>query len=56
MTVITIMLIVIVLGAGTLIVTNLMNGMKDNDQTLCAEKGCAWNGSECIGPDGTPIS
>jgi hypothetical protein len=56
MTVITIVLIAIVLGAGTLIVTNMMNSMKGNKQTECAEKGGAWNGTECVGPNGEKIT
>ena len=48
MTVVTIVLIAVVLGAGTLIVTNIMKGMGDNKQTQCAATGGAWNGTECI--------
>ncbi len=55
MTIVTIVLIAIVLAAGTLIVTNIMNSMKGNKQTECAEKGGAWNGSQCVGPDGSEI-
>lgn len=51
MTIVTIVLIAIVLGAGTLIVTNIMNGMGDNDQTTCAQEGGAWNGTECVMPN-----
>ena len=50
MTIVTIVLIAIVLAAGTLIVTNIMNGMGDNAQTQCAEQGGAWNGTECVMP------
>ena len=39
MTVVTIVLIAIVLGVGTLIVTNMMNNMKN--KTWCAEAGGA---------------
>jgi len=56
MTVITIVLIAIVLAAGTLIVTNMMNSMKGNEQTRCAEQGGAWNGTACIGSDGNEIN
>ena len=45
MTVITIVLIAIVLGIGTLIVTNLMNNTsKSADCTSC---GGYWNGGKC---------
>ena len=56
MTVVTIVLIAIVLGVGTLIVTNIMNGMKNNDSTLCAEQGGAWNGTECLDSNGNKIT
>ena len=48
MTVVTIVLIAIVLAAGTLIVTNMMKGMGENNQTKCAEAGGAWNGTSCV--------
>ena len=54
MTVITIVLIAIVLGAGTLIVTNMMNGMKGNNQSACAQAGGAWDGTNCTSPSGDP--
>ena len=58
MTVVTIVLIAIVLGAGTLIVTNIVNGMKSNNSTKCAEKGGAWNSStkKCLDINGSEIS
>ncbi len=56
MTIVTIVLIAIVLGAGTLIVTSIVNGMKDNNSTKCAEQGGAWSGSKCIGPSGEEIN
>lgn len=50
MTVITIVLIAIVLGVGTLIVTNLMN--KTSKQAEADANGCpsgyTWNGTECV--------
>ena len=52
MTIVTIVLISIVLGAGTLIVTNIMKGLEGNKSTKCAEKGGAWNGTACTLPDG----
>lgn len=55
MTVVTIVLIAIVLAAGTLIVTNMMNGMGDNKQTKCAEAGGAWNGTTCVDGNGKTI-
>lgn len=55
MTVVTIVLIAIVLGAGTLIVTNMMKNMGENKQTKCAEQGGAWNGSACVDSDGKTI-
>ena len=56
MTIVTIVLIAIVLGAGTLIVTNIMNSMKGNNQTKCAEAGGAWNGSKCVDLNGNEIT
>lgn len=52
MTVVTIVLIAIVLGVGTVIVTNMMKNM--GNKTGCAEAGGAWNPetSQCIGADG----
>ena len=55
MTVVTIVLIAIVLGVGTLIVTNMMDSMKG--KTACAEAGGALKpDGTCIGSDGQPIS
>ena len=45
MTVITIVLIAIVLGVGTVIVTNLMN--KTSDSTACTSCGGYWQGGAC---------
>ena len=56
MTIVTIVLIAIVLGAGTLIVTNIVNGMKNNNSTKCAEKGGAWNGTQCKDINGNTIN
>ena len=56
MTIVTIVLIAIVLGAGTLIVTNIVKGMKNNKATQCAEQGGAWNGSECKDINGNKIT
>ena len=50
MTVVTIVLIAIVLGAGTLIVTNLMNSMGSNRQTRCSQIGGTWRNSACFCP------
>ena len=52
MTIVTIVLIAIVLGAGTLIVTNIVNGMKNNNSTKCAGYGGSWSGTQCINPNG----
>lgn len=43
MTVVTIVLIAIVLGAGTLIVTNMMKNASGNASTKCAEQGWSYN-------------
>ena len=57
MTIVTIVLIAIVLGAGTLIVTNIVNnGLKNNNSTKCAEKGGAWTGTKCVDSNNTEIS
>ena len=48
MTIVTIVLISIVLGAGTLIVTNIVDRLKGNKATECAASGGAWNGTECV--------
>ena len=53
MTIVTIVLIAIVLGAGTLIVTNIVNGMKTNNSTLCSSKGYSWNGKQCVDLNGS---
>ena len=55
MTIVTIVLIAIVLAAGTLIVTNIVNGMKSNNSTKCAEKGGSWNGTSCVDINGNTI-
>ena len=55
MTIVTIVLIAIVLGAGTLIITNIVSGMKGNSSTACAEKGGSWNGSKCIDINGNEL-
>ena len=47
MTVITIVLIAIVLGAGTLIVRNLMNSTTNS--SACSACGGSWNGGKCYG-------
>lgn len=46
MTVITIVLIAIVLGVGTVIVTNLMNNT--GDSTACTSCGGYWSGGKCL--------
>lgn len=56
MTVVTIVLIAIVLGVGTVIVTNMMNSMKENNATKCAEAGGSWNGSSCVDSAGKTIT
>lgn len=52
MTVITIVLIAIVLGIGTVVVTSLMNSNKNS--TACQACGGVWEGGQClkIGTDG----
>ena len=45
MTVITIVLIAIVLGVGTVVVTNLMNSNKNS--TACQACGGVWHGGQC---------
>ena len=45
MTVITIVLIAIVLGVGTLLVNNLMN--KTSDSSACTACGGEWKGGKC---------
>ena len=56
MTVITIVLIAIVLGVGTVVVTSLMNSNKNS--TACQACGGVWEGGQClkIGADGKGIS
>ena len=49
MTVITIVLIAIVLGVGTVIVTNLMN--RTSDSTSCNNCGGYWSGGTCYTND-----
>ncbi|MBE6159631.1 MAG: hypothetical protein E7157_01130 [Lactobacillales bacterium] len=55
MTVITIVLIAIVLGVGTIIVNNLMDSVKNNSESM--NHGCAsdeyWTGSACAKRTGT---
>lgn len=54
MTVVTIVLIAIVLGVGTLIVTNMMDSMKN--KTWCAEAGGAMDSSgKCVDQLGKEI-
>ena len=52
MTVITIVLIAVVLGIGTVVVTSLMNSNKNS--TACQACGGVWQGGECyaIGTNG----
>ena len=45
MTVITIVLIAVVLGVGTVIVTNLMNSNKNS--SACSGAGGVWNSGKC---------
>lgn len=47
MTVITIVLIAVVLGAGTLIVRNLMNSTTNS--SACTACGGTWSGGKCYG-------
>ena len=49
MTVITIVLIAVVLGVGTLIVNNLMKNSKDSSD--CTAKGNVWYNGACYTPD-----
>lgn len=51
MTVITIVLIAIVLGVGTVIVNSLMNSSKNS--TACSACGGIWEGGVCKTPDKT---
>lgn len=56
MTVVTIVLIAIVLGVGTIIVTNMMGSMQG--KTACAEAGGAWNPNTkaCLDENGNTIT
>jgi len=54
MTVITIVLIAIVLGVGTLIVTNLMNNTSES--TRCTSSGNVWRNGACFSPSGTRLA
>ena len=49
MTVITIVLIAIVLGVGTLLVTQLMNSTRNKG--CCADAGGTWTNNACGGPN-----
>ena len=49
MTVITIVLIAIVLGVGTIIVNQLMNNSKNSSD--CTSKGNIWYSGECYSPN-----
>ena len=49
MTVITIVLIAIVLGVGTLLVTQLMNSTRQKG--CCADAGGTWSANQCQGPN-----
>ena len=51
MTVVTIVLIAIVLGVGTMIVTNLMNSASDS--TACTSCGGYWSGGKCYTSEGS---
>ena len=51
MTVITIVLIAIVLGVGTVIVTNMMNNASDS--TSCTSCGGYWSGGKCYVSEGS---
>ena len=53
MTVVTIVLIAIVLGAGTLIVTNMMKGMSTNITSRCSQIGGYVKGGKCYCPGST---
>ena len=48
MTVITIVLIAIILGVGTVIVTNVLNNTKKS--TACTNAGAIWQGGKCYNP------
>ena len=49
MTVVTIVLIAIVLGVGTLIVTRLVGSM--TEKSCCTDAGGVWEGGQCTGPN-----
>ena len=49
MTVVTIVLIAIVLGVGTLIVTRLTNSMRE--KSCCTDAGGTWTNGVCGGPN-----
>ena len=49
MTVVTIVLIAIVLGVGTLIVTRLVGSM--TEKSCCTDAGGTWTGGTCAGPN-----
>ena len=53
MTVITIVLIAIVLGVGTLIVNNLMNSTSNS--SACTSCGGEWSGGKCVEPGTTTV-
>ena len=48
MTVVTIVLIAIVLGVGTLVVNNMMNSSKNS--TACSACGGQWTAGKCVKP------
>ena len=54
MTVITIVLIAIVLGVGTIIVNNILNNTKSSSQ--CSSLGGIWYGGQCYVPDACTTS
>lgn len=49
MTVVTIVLIAIVLGVGTLIVNRLVGSMAE--KSCCTDAGGVWEGGTCTGPN-----
>ena len=53
MTVVTIVLIAVVLGAGTLIVTNIVNKMNKSKPGICITLGGVYDGANCICPTGS---
>ena len=54
MTVVTIVLIAIVLGIGTLIVTRMMNGTSENPSQRCASAGMSYSSGtrDCVDMNG----